>query len=881
MTPPRLASRLIAWCLPPEISEPLLGDLEEWYEVEREQHGPARARLRFWWEALRVVLSRRRIVAGLRASQTSHPARGDPFMTQLFADLSHAVRLLRRRPGFAALAVLTLALGLGAATGVFSIVNGVLLKSLPYPDPDRLVRIFETAPPAQGGDLRSIAIPTLAAWRTGLRQFEGVALYGPESFDISGGERPDQIQGATATRSLFTVLGATPRLGRLFTDDEERPGGPLVAVLSHRLWRERFGGDDAIVGRPVRLNRRLFTVIGVMPPGFAYPADAMLWVSIGTDHEYDAVGARHLSAIGRIKPQQTLGSATADLLTVEHRLAQSDPKHYADRGIRLIPLQERLVGGVKPALLILAGAVTLVLLITCVNVANLLLARAAARRREIALRLALGAARSRLVRQLLTESLLLFALAGALGLGLAALIVRAVHSLGSEVLPRVASVQLDGQVVVFALALAAATGLLSGLLPALQASSPVPASALSEGGRSATGGPRSHRVRSGLIIVETAFTAMLLVGAGLLVRSMQRLSDVDAGFATGNLLTFGLSLPSVADPDPASVVTFFERVRERIAAVPGVHGVAMTSRLPLSGADHSNSFHLAGEPSGGASEHSAQDRAVSPGYFAGIGIAVVRGREFTAQDGGGAPPVIMINESFARRYLGNREPIGQRVSPTRAGSLEREVVGVARDSRQFGLDAPAEPEFYIPHAQDPWPFLNVAIRVAGDPLRILPQVQEAVWSLDRELPLSGVRTMEQMTAESAAQRRLATLVLSAFAAMAYLLAAIGLYGVISHAVTQRTTEIGVRIALGATGRNVTRLVVGSGLRLVGVGALIGLAAAVPLSHGLRGMLFGVTRTDPVTYLAIALLLPLVAVCASIVPARRAMRIDPVAAMRGD
>jgi putative ABC transport system permease protein len=879
MNPPRLAVRLIGWCVPPEISEPLLGDLDEMFQYEREQHGPTRARLWFWWETLRVLLARRRIV-GPPAPLSFRPTSGGSSMTQLLADLSHAIRLLRRRPGFATLAVLTLALGLGATTGVFSIVNGVLLKALPYPDPDRLVRIYETASPSQGGDLRSIAIPTLAAWRTGLRHFDGVALYGPASFDISGGDRPAQIAGATATRSLFTILGATPSLGRLFTDDEERPGGPLVVLLSHRLWRERFGGDPGIVGRSIRLNRQLFTVIGVMPPGFAYPVDALLWVSIGTDHEYDAVGARHMNAIGRIEPNQTLGSATADLLTVEHQLARADPKHYAERGILLIPLQERLVGGVKPALLILAGAVTLVLLITCVNVANLLLARAAARRREIALRLALGAARPRLVRQLLTEALVLFGLAGALGLGLAALIVRAVRSLGSDVLPRVAAVQLDAQVVLFALALAAATGLLSGLLPALQASSPAPSSALSEGGRSATGGPRSHRVRSTLIVVETALTAMLLVGAGLLVRSLHRLSAVDPGFATGHILTFELSLPD-AEQNPASVVSFFERVRDGIAAIPGVQGVGMASRLPLSGADHSNSFHLAGEPSGGAAEHSAQDRAVSPGYFAGIGIHVVRGREFTATDGAGAPPVIMINEAFARRYFPDRNPMGQRVRPTRAENVEREVVGVARDSRQFGLDAPAEPEFYIPHAQDPWPFLNVAVRTAGDPLRVLPLVQEAVWSLDRELPLASVRTMEQMTAEGAAQRRLATLVLSAFAAMAYLLAAIGLYGVISHAVTQRTTEIGVRIALGATGRNVARMVVGSGLRLVAVGALIGLAAAVPLSQALRGMLFGVTGTDPATYLAIAVLLPLVAVCASIVPAWRAMRIDPVAAMRGE
>ncbi|HEU5218912.1 MAG TPA: ABC transporter permease, partial [Gemmatimonadales bacterium] len=682
-----------------------------------------------------------------------------------------------------------------------------------------------------------------------------------------------------ATRSLFTILGTTPLLGRLFTDDEERPGGPLVVLLSHRLWRDRFGGDPGVVGRSTRLNRRLYTVVGVMAAGFAYPADATLWVSIGTDHEYDAVGARHMSALGRIKPNQNLGSATADLLAVEHQLAQADPEHYAERGIRLIPLQERLVGGVRPALLLLAGAVILVLLITCVNVANLLLARAAARHREIALRLALGAARGRLVRQLLTETLLLFGLAAGLGLGLAALIVHAVHGLGSEVLPRIGAVRLDGQVVAFALALAAATGVLSGLLPALQTSSPAPSAALREGGRSATGGPRSHRVRSGLIVIETALTAMLLVGAGLLVRSLQRLNAVDPGFATGHILTFGLSLPPDAEKNPASVIAVFEQVRERIGAIPGVQGVAMASRLPLSGADHSNGFHLAGEPMGGATEHSAQDRAVVPGYFAGMGIPVVRGREFTADDRAGSAPVIMINETFARRYFPNRDPIGQRVQPTRAGSVAREVVGVAHDSRQFGLDAPTEPEFYIPHAQDVWSFLNVAVRTVGDPLRVLPQVEEAVWSVDRELPLAGVRTMEQMTAEGAAQRRLATLVLTAFAAMAYLLAAIGLYGVIAHAVTQRTTEIGVRIALGATAQNVARMVVGSGLRLVGAGAAIGLAAAVPVSQALRRMLFGISGTDPLTYLVIALLLPVVAVAASIVPAWKAIRIDPVRAMR--
>jgi putative ABC transport system permease protein len=433
-------------------------------------------------------------------------------------------------------------------------------------------------------------------------------------------------------------------------------------------------------------------------------------------------------------------------------------------------------------------------------------------------------------------------------------------------------------VVLFALGLAAATGLFSSLVPALQASSPAPATVLSEGGRSATGDPRSHRVRSGLIVVETAFTAMLLVGAGLLVRSLQQLKGVNPGLATENIVTFGLSLPPAVG-NPGFPVAFFDRLRERLSAIPGVAGVAMGSRLPLSGADHTDGFHLAGEEPGGATEHSAQDRAVSPGYFSAIGIPVVRGREFTERDGPGAPPVIMVNEAFVRRYFGGRNPVGQRILASRAGSVEREVIGVAGDSRQFGLDAPAEPEFYIPHAQDPWSFMDVAVRTTSDPLALLPRMQDAVWSLDPDLPLRNIRTMEQMTAEGSAQRRLATLVLTTFAITAYLLAAIGLYGVIAQTVTQRTTEIGIRIALGATDSSVARLVVGSGLRMVGAGALIGLAAAVPLSQALRGLLFGVSGTDPLTYLAIALLLPLVAVCASFVPAWRAMRIDPVRAMR--
>ncbi len=879
MTPPRLATRCLERCLPPEVADPLLGDLEEAFEEVRIRRGLLVARLWYWHQAALLGLARRRVIAPPSAT-AERPLREAP-MADVLAEVRGAVRLLRRRPGFTALAVVTLGLGLGATTGVFTIVHGVLLRPLPYPDPERLVRVYETAPPAQGGELRSVAIPTLARWNSGVRAFDGIALYGPESFALTGGERPEQIRGATATASLFSILAAVPMLGRVFGPDEERPGGPLVVVLGHRLWQERFGSHPDVIGRLLRLDREPFTIIGVMPPGFAYPAAAELWVPIGTDHEYDAVAARHMSAIARIARDQTIGSAADDLLRVERELAREDPGHYADHGVRLVSLADQLVGDARPAIQVLAGAVVLVLVLGCVNAASLLLAGAATRRREIALRLALGARRGAVVRRLLIEALLLFGMAGVVGLGLAALIVRGVHGLGGATIPRADAIQVDWRVAAFALGLALVTGLLSGLLPALQASAAAPHSALTEGGRGASGGRRSHRARATLIAVETALTAMLLVGAGLLIRSLQRLSAVDAGLPVERVLTFSLS-PTLADgAEPAQVTGFFDRVRDQIAAVPGVRAVALASRLPLSGADHSNGFRLAGESVDGPSPHSAQDRAVSPGYFAAMGIPVLRGREFTRSDGPGTAPVIVINQAFAQRYFPGADPLGQRVRPSRAGGFDREVVGVVGDTRQFGLDVPAEPEFYLSHGQDPWPFMNVAVRTAVEPRRLLAQVEEAVWTIDPVLPLATVRTMEETATAGSARRRLAALSLAGFAVLAYLLAAVGLYGVIAHTVTQRTPELGVRMALGATAPALAAMVIRGGLRLVAIGALAGLAAAVPLSAGLRNLLFGVDRTDPTTYFTIAVLLGAVGVGASLAPAWRAMRVDPVRAIRAE
>jgi putative ABC transport system permease protein len=776
--------------------------------------------------------------------------------------------------------ILSLAIGIGATTGVFSVVHAILLQPLPYPDPDRLVRVFEVATPAQGRDLRSIAIPTLADWRRDVHLFDELALYGPVTFDVAG-DAAEQVHGAVTSASFFTVLGVSPAQGRTYTRDEERPGSAPVVLLSHGLWQRRFGGRVDVVGQPLRMNRRTFTVIGVMPPRFAYPAGAELWTSLAVDEEYDARAARHLSGLARLKPGVSLTAATEDLLTAERGLARQYPNIYAERGVRLIPLAERLVGGVRPLLFVLAGAVTLVLLIACVNVANLLLTRAIARRREIALCLAIGASRTSLARQMLFEALTLFIVAGTMGVGVAAVIVGSVRNLTTDILPRADSVALSWPVVLFAVVVAAVTGLLFGCVPAWQASSTSPAVSLVDARRGATGGRSVGQLRASLIVAETGLAAMLLVGAGLLVRSLLHLNQVDPGLPIANVVTFSVTAPPNVNKNPDAVVRFSRDLRERAAGIPGVRGVAMGSRLPLSGADHSNGFRLAGEPVDPSREHSSQDRAVTPGFFRALGIPVLRGREFTDEDAATSEPVIIVNAAFARDYFPTSGAIGKRVIPSRAGGMSREIVGVVGDTRQFSLDAPAVPEFYIPHAQDPWPFLGVAVRTSGDPASIVPHLRATLAALDPDLSLGNLRTMEQITAEGGAQRRLVTMILTVFAVAAYGLAAIGLYGVVAFAVAARTAEIGIRVALGASRRHVVAVVVGRGVGLASLGAACGLLAAWPLSRWLRGLLFGVTTTDPATLTVVALLIPAVALLAAIIPTRRALAIDPVDALRAE
>ena len=799
-------------------------------------------------------------------------------MRTLLQDLRFELRLLRRAPGFTAVAVLTLALGIGACTLIWSIVDGVVLRPLPYEDPSRLIRIFETAR-GQSTELRSIAHPTLDAW-TDLQAFEAIALYGPWSLDLSGSGRPEQLQGAAVSRGFFSTFRVEPVQGRTFTAEEHLPQGPKAILLSDGLWRRRFGGDPGILSRPLTLAGEPFTVVGIMPREFAFPPQAEFWVTTGLDAEYDARQARHLQAIGRLRPDATIETARAELLQVESTLAAVYPETYAGMGIAMIPLHERIVGPVRASLLLFLGAVGVVLLVACANVANLTLARAVGRRREFAVRTALGASAGRVARLVVLENLVLAGIGGAAGILASSYALEALRGTLAERLPRIAGVSLDARVLGFATLVTLLTGLLVALAPLSHVLRRNLYGPLRQGGASRLASGGQNRVRGGLVVAQTAMTLVLLMVAGLLVRSFVKLVAVDAGVRSEGVLTFHVGVPPAHEADTSYVVEFFRQLHERLEAIPGVGSAALASRLPLSGEDHSNSFHLTGEVPVPGRERSAQDRAVSPGYFATLGIPV-RGREFSAADTQSSEPVAIVNESFATRYFPDRDVLGASFVPSRAGGVPRRIVGVAGDARQFGLEVPAEPEFYLPHAQDPWPWLSVLVRSSGDSQRLLPAAEQAVWSLDPDLPLTSVRTMEDLRAESTAPRRLGVMLIGAFAILALTLATIGTYGVMAYIVSERVPEVAIRMALGASPGDVLQLVVGAGLRLAAVGVGLGLAAAVAAARLLQGMLFGVSAVDVATLVSSAVVLGGSAVLASYLPARRAARLDPVHVLRSE
>jgi len=792
-------------------------------------------------------------------------------------DVRYALRSLRRHPVFAITAILTLALGIGANTAIFSAVYGVLLRPLPYPEPDRLLTVW--------GHHASIgretaSLPDFLDWRQA-RSFSGMAARANATYTVTGTGEPQVVSGALVSPNYFRVLGAPVPQGRDFRDEEER-GAARVAVLSEGYWRRAYGGRADVVGRQITLNGIPYTIVGAGARGLAVPEDVDIWTPLQID---TTLGRRNdfLQVLGRLAPGATPETAATELATIARRLEAEYPNSNAGWGVELIGLRERIVGEIRPALLVFMGAVGLVLLIVCANVANLMLARVAAREREVTIRAALGASRRRLVRQLLTESVLLGLVGGVLGLGLAVWGVSALRSLDPGTLPRLNEVRLDGRALAFALVLSVSTGLLFGVVPALRVLGFDLRGGLAEGGRALSGARAATRARTALVLAEVALASVLLVGAALLLRSFVGLQRVDPGFTTHGILTARVTLPRVRYEDPARQVAFADALLQRAQALPGVSSAALGAAAPVDEGLPYWAISLAGVDQ--PPPEVVQDAVVyrsSPEYFHTFGLPLIGGRLFEASDRSESAPVAIVSQSLARRYWPGRNPLGSRITfgdPNDSTTTWMTVVGIVGDVRQEGAVSPAYPQIYVPFAQVSGRSMVVALRTAGDPLALAPALKQALAGIDPNLALSRVTTMDQRLAGTLARPRVNALLLAAFAVTALILAALGIYGVIAYSVVQRTRELGIRVALGARAEDVLGMVMRQGLTPVLIGLAIGLGAAALGSRVLRSLLYGVAATDLATYAAVAAFLAAVAVAASYVPARRAARSDPMTALR--
>ncbi|HYY99810.1 MAG TPA: ABC transporter permease [Pyrinomonadaceae bacterium] len=831
-------------------------------------------------EALRVALFKFGRVENIK--EECRDARGVRPVEEMFQDLRYGARKLRKSPGFALVAVMTLALGIGANTAIFSVVNAVLLRPLPFDQPEQLVRVFGTNA-RRSNFSRPHSYLNFSDLRAQNQTFEAMAAYTGTTSALSGEEGPEQITGVIASGDIFRVLRTKPLMGRLLEPEDERPGGSNAVVISHGLWQRRFGGDPRVVGRTIRLDGREREVVGVTPADFRFEfvtGATDFWTPIDPSvSDYQQRGAIFLEIIGRLKPGVSVEQSNADAGVVASRLSEQYQNSNAGIGVRLAPAQEELVGDVRPTLLVLLGAVGFVLLIACANVANLLLARSAGRHREIAVRSALGAWRGRIVRQLLTESLLLAFAGGVLGLVFALWGVKLLSVFVPENVPRFGETDIDLRVLGFTLAASVVTGLLFGIAPALQSSRVDLNEALKEGGRTGTDGLGRRRVRSLLIVSEVALSLVLLVGAGLLIKSFVKLRNTDPGFDAGNTLTASLSLASVRYDADEKIADFYRLLVERVRALPGVVSVGAVTPLPLSDNNMSFSFSVIGQPPQPPGQgQSANARMVTPEYFRAQGIPLRAGRVFTDADKAGAPNVLVVNEAFARRYLPGVEPLGQRLH-IGLNRIEGEIVGVVGDIRGEGLATPGEPEYYVPEATVPFGDMTLVVRTANDPASLVPALRQAVAEMDKDQPLYDVRTMDSLVARSVARQRFSMTLIGVFAVLAMLLAAVGIFSVMSFLVAQRTHEIGIRMALGARQRDILSMVVrhGVGLTLIGVG--VGLAAALALTRLMSGLLYEVSATDPFIYGGITVLLAAVALAACYVPARRATKVDPLIALR--
>jgi putative ABC transport system permease protein len=802
-------------------------------------------------------------------------------------DLRYGLRTLGKNPGFTTVAVIALALGIGANSAIFSVVNAVLLRPLPFKNPRELVMIWENA--THLGFPKNTPPPAnFLDWRQQNTVFTGMSAMAERNFNLTGAGEPERLDGRRVSANIFELLGVPAHIGRTFVPDDDRPG-THVALLSYSLWQRRFGSDPSVIGRAITLNSESYTVVGVMPASVHLPDteanwNDQVWVPIAFPSEEAAQRGNHyLSVIARMKSGVSLKQAQAEMDTIAARLAQQYPDFNKRIGVNVYPLQEEVVGQIKPALLVLLGAVGFVLLIACANVANLLLARAAARQKEIALRLALGANRSRLTRQFLTESVLLAAIGGSLGLLLAFAAINALKASIPATISQATAINIDIKVLIFTAAVALLTGIVFGLAPATQALNFNLNDTLKEGSRESGAGSKGNRLRSLLVVGEVAVSFILLIGAGLLINSFFHLRNLDPGFRADHLLTMKVNLSEVKYPDRERRVAFFDEVLRGVRALPGVQSAAVAGNLPLT--YNGDSMPIGVEGTADPPPDQRPDviyRAVGAGYFATMGIPIIRGRDFTDHDKGDTKYVVVIGEKTAQHFWPGQDPIGKRLKPgsTTSDATWREVIGVVKDVRQNDFVAQPKMQTYFSYRQlkDLAPNALV-IRTTIEPMSLATSVRNAIWAVDKDQPVADIDTMDHIVSEAVARQRFSMLLLGLFAGLALVLAAVGIYGVMSYSVAQRTREIGIRMALGAQRRDVLRMTVKQALKLVGLGLVIGLIAAFLVTRVMASLLFGITATDPLTFIGISLIFFAVAILASYIPALRATKVDPLIALR--
>jgi putative ABC transport system permease protein len=814
----------------------------------------------------------------------------------MFNDLRFAFRLLIKNPGFTAIAIAAIALGIGANTAVLSLVNALIIRPLPYRDPGRIVLMLEHFR-AQHLDTIPVSAPEFVDYQTNCRSLEKMAAFQPSTFNLAGGDRPERVFGAQGSADLFTVLGVLPIRGRTFAAAECTTGHDDVLVISERLWKQRFNSDPQIIGSKVLANGRSFTVIGVMPASFEFPIPlfgiqgaqfgerADIWQPLAfSSQEMKIRYSRNYAIVARLASGVSERQAQAELETIAAAMRKNHPNNYPQNdsfGVTAFPLKSLVLGGMKPLLLILLAAVVLVLLIACANLTTMMLARAAAREREMGIRVAVGAGRWRLLRQVLVESVFLSLCGGTAGVLLGVWGLDLLRRIGTQTVPRLNEVDLDWHVLIATFVLTVGTGIVFGLVPGLASGDPNLAETLKEGGRASTSGIRRNRLRQGLVIAEVALALVLLINAALLIKSFIQLQNADAGFNPRNALTMEISLPALTYSDNGSQARFYDEAEKQIAALPGVKHVGFTTILPMSGSNSDSSFEIEGRASDDKNPMPDEElRQVSPGFFEAMEIPLLRGRQFRASDNTEAPPVIIINAALAKRYWPNEDPLGKRIAVGRSGSKEKwsTIIGIVGDVRHRGLDYGAQPEYYAPLAQTPDNQTVLVVRSNQDAHALATSIRATLRSIDPAQPIAHVRTLDQVIADSVAPRRLSIWLLGLFATIALILASIGIYGVMSFLVAQRTHELGVRMALGAQRSDIMRLVVGHAGKLITAGTLVGLVLGVAGTHLLAALLYRVSPHDISTFGVVTVALGTIALLASYIPAARLIRSDPMLAL---